>query len=155
MFSNLLGKNKEEASEDKEYLALVEKISKMNLTDMRVYVNNKLTSFEVSEDGLNEVMRKLVSKNSNEKRFIESDAMDSKIKKAFDLVILISTNKKVNLVTLELMQEFIVLYEDIIVKYDTDNKQIYDDKLKNALAYCLATVETLTEMNKKMSVLGE
>ena len=155
MFSNLLGKNKEEASEDKEHLALVEKISKMNLTDMRVYVNNKLTSFEVSEDGLSEVMRKLVSKDSNEKRFIQSDAMDSKIKKAFDLVILIATNKKVNLVTLELMQEFMVLYEDIIIKFDIDNKQIYDDKLKNALANCLATVETLTEMNRKMDVLGE
>lgn len=155
MFSNLLGKNKEEASEDKEHLALVEKISKMNLTDMRVYVNNKLTSYEVSEDGLNEVMRKLISKDSNKKRFIQSDAMDSKIKKAFDLVILIAVSKKVNLVTLELIQEFIALYEDIIIKFDTDNKQIYGDKLKNALANCLATVEILTQMNRKMGVLGE
>ena len=155
MFSNLLGKNKEEAGSDKEHLALVEKISKMNLTDMRVYVNNKLTSFEVSEDGLSEVMSKLISKDSNEKRFIESDTMDSKIKKAFDLVILISTNKNVNQVTLELIQEFIILYKDIITKYDTDNKQIYNDKLKNALANCLATVQTLTGMNRKMGVLGE
>ena len=79
MFSNLLGKNKEEASEDKEYLALVEKISKMNLTDMRSYVNNKLNDFAITQAGLVEVMKKLTARDEEtSKTYLQMDDMDSK-----------------------------------------------------------------------------
>ncbi len=154
MFNKILGKNKREINKSDNHLKIVEKISKMNLSDMRIYVNNKLNDFEITEDGLSEVMRRLISKDVNEKRFIESDAMDSKIKKAFDLVIIIASNKKITITTLEFIQEFIELYKDIITKFDQDNKQIYESKLKDALNGAIATISTMAEMNKKDKILG-
>jgi len=154
MFNKILGKNKREIKESGNHSKIVERISKMNLSDMRIYVNNKLNDFEITEDGLSEVMRRLISKDANEKRFIESDAMDSKIKKAFDLVIIIASNKKITITTLEFIQEFIELYKDIITKFDQDNKQIYESKLKDALNGAIATISTMAEMNKKDKILG-
>ncbi len=153
MFDKILGKNKEETNTKTSYNEIVNKISKMNLTDMRLYVNNKLTSFEISEDGLYEVMRRLVSKDDNNRRFIESDAMESKIKKAFDLVIIISKSKKINVKTTELIQQFIELYKDILHKYDTDNKEIYTSRLNDALANAIIMVNGKTDYKLKMKVL--
>ena len=153
MFGKILGKNKEETNTKTSYNEIVNKISKMNLTDMRLYVNNKLTSFEISEDGLYEVMRRLVSKDDNNRRFIESDAMESKIKKAFDLVIIISKSKKINVKTTELIQQFIELYKDILHKYDTDNKEIYTSRLNDALANAIIMVNGKTDYKLKMKVL--
>ena len=154
MFGKILGKNKAESGEDNDHKIIVEKISKMNLTDMRIYVNNKLSDFEITEDGLSEVMRRLISKDANEKRFIQSDAMDSKIKKAFDLVIIIAANKKITIITTELIQEFVELYKDIITKFDKDNKQIYESKLKDSLSGSITMISTMAEINRKTKVLG-
>ncbi len=154
MFGKILGKNKKESEQDIDTQVIIEKISKMNLVDMRVYVNDKLKDFEVCEDGLNEVMRRLISKSTQEKRYIESDAMDSKKKKAFDLVILVSKNKKVTIVTTELIQEFIKLYNDIIIKFDADNKQIYESKLKDSINSTIATITSKAEIDRKNKVLG-
>jgi len=155
MFNNILGKSKKESNEDSNCQEISEKISKMNLTDMRIYVNDKLNDFKVSEDGLSEIMRRLTSKNANGKRFIESDAMDSKIKKAFDLVILISKNKKMTIVTAELIQTFIEMYRDLIVKFDKDYKQIYASLLKDSLNNSIDIIASMAEINKKTKVLGK
>ena len=154
MFGNILGKKKEETNQNSENSKVIEKISKMNISEMKVYVNNKLKDFEICEDGLNEVMRRLISKDINEKRFIEMDAMDSKKKKAFDLVIVIATNKKVTVATTELIQEFITLYKDIIDAFDKQNKQIYASKLKDSIKVAITTIATMTEINRKNSILG-
>ena len=154
MFNKILGKNKREINESGNHSKIVERISKMNLSDMRIYVNNKLNDFEITEDGLSEVMRRLISKDANEKRFIESDAMDSKIKKAFDLVIIVSASRKITVVTTELIQEFILQYSDLIEKYDTDNKQIYGSKLNDGLAKSIASISEMAELKRKMGVLG-
>ena len=153
MFGNILGKSKKEEVENASNSEIVEKVSKMNLSDMRIYVNNKNSAFEICEEGLSVVMRRLISKDENSKRFIESDAMDSKIKKAFDLVLIITANKKMTKLTSELIEEFIVLYSDIIKKFDIDNKQIYADKLQKALINALTYIQTMAEVNKKINVL--
>ncbi len=155
MFGKILGKTKKETAGDSSHSEIVNKISKMNLTDMRIYVNNRLTNFEITEDGLCEILRKLISKDDNERRFIESDAMDSKIKKAFDLVIVIASSRKITVVATELIQEFIKLYEDLIVKFDTDNKQIYASKLNDALEKAISSVSEVAEFKRKMKVLGD
>ena len=116
MFNNILGKTKKEMNKDAGKSVLIEKISRMNLTDMRIYVNNQLNDFKIDEDGLNEVMRRLISKDEHDNRFIESDSMDIKKKKAFDLVILVASNKKITIIATELIQKFINLYNDIIIK---------------------------------------
>ncbi|MCD6172587.1 MAG: hypothetical protein J7J96_02225 [Sulfurimonas sp.] len=154
MFGKILGKNKKETDEDQEHFKIVEKVSKMNLSDMRIYVNNKLTDFEICEDGLNEVMRKLLLKDDKEQRFIEMDAMDSKKKKAFELVITIASSKKITIVTTELIQEFMELYKDIIDKFDKDNKQIYNSRLKDSITNAIGVISTMAEVNRKVKVLG-
>jgi len=158
MLSKLLGKKqtKKESQDDVQHELIVQKISKMNLTDMRAYINNKMLNFEVCEDGLVEVLQRLTTKNSEtSKRYIEIDDMDSKIKKGFDLVISIASHVKITVVAVEQIQEFIELYGDIITKYDRDHKQIYESRLKDSLSKAISNVGEMTELKRKMSVLGE
>jgi DNA repair ATPase RecN len=157
MFGSLLGRKKEEISqEDREYQRLVDKISKMNLTDMRLYVNNKIKDFEVSEDGLNEVINRLTTLDVKTKGYyLKIDDMDSKKKKAFDLVLMIAKHKKANLVTVELIQSFIDVYKDIIEKYDYDHKEIYKSRFEDALEIALANIAKKAEFKYKMNVLQE
>ncbi len=157
MFGNILGKKKSEKSaESVEHTELIEKISKMNLTDMRAYINNKVLNLEVDEDGLVEVLRRLTTKNTKtSKRYIEIDDMDSKIKKGFDLVINISSHAKITVVAVEHIQEFIELYTDIIDNFDRENKQIYASKLNDALAKSIANISEMANLKRKMNVLGK
>lgn len=96
MFSKMLGKIKNSSSdENREHRELVDKISKMNLTDMRTYINNRIPDLPVSEDGLSEILYRLLKVDEKtSKRYIEIDDMDSKIKKGLELVLSILSNKK-------------------------------------------------------------
>lgn len=156
MFSKLLGKkNSEEQAENKESAELAEKISKMNLTDMKSYVKNKIPNLEVTEEGLIEVMNRLITPDKNtSKRYIEADDMDSKIRNGFELVLTISDNRKMTIETIELMQKFIEVYHDIILKYDTDNKQIYGSRLKDAVNKAVINVGQMIELTEKAKILG-
>ena len=156
MFGNILGRKKEEISEeDKANTAVVERIAKMNLTDMRTYVKNRMKGFEPCEDGLVAVMNRLLTKNEDTlKRYIEIDDMDSKIKKGFELVLSVAEHKKVTVTSVEQIQEFITLYDDIILKFDTANKQIYSSRLNDALDKSLKTIETMAAINRKAEVLA-
>ena len=156
MFGNILGRKKEEISEeDKANTAVVERIAKMNLTDMRTYVKNRMKGFEPCEDGLVAIMNRLLTKNEDTlKRYIEIDDMDSKIKKGFELVLSVAEHKKVTVTSVEQIQEFITLYDDIILKFDTANKQIYSSRLNDALDKSLKTIETMAEINRKAEVLA-
>ena len=156
MFGNILGRKKEEISEeDRANSAVVERIAKMNLTDMRTYVKNRMKGFEPCEDGLVAVMNRLLTKNEDTlKRYIEIDDMDSKVKKGFELVLSVSEHKKVTVASVEQIQEFITLYDDIILKFDTANKQIYSSRLNDALDKSLKTIETMAEINRKAEVLA-
>ncbi|MEA2098731.1 MAG: hypothetical protein U9P72_01220 [Campylobacterota bacterium] len=151
MFNDILNKKKQE--KDEQCNDIKEKISKMNLSEMRVYVNDNLKSFALSECGLREIMSRLVSKDSASKRFIESDAMDSKIKKAFELVLLIASSKKMTVATTKLIENFISLYGDLIMKFDTDNRQIYDSKLKNSLILAIENVAKISVYKNKREIL--
>jgi len=157
MFGNILGRKKEDISkEDKANSEIESKILKMNLTDMRAYVKNNMGDFESCEDGLISVMARLNTLNEEtSKRYIELDDMDSKKKKGFDLVIVIAGHKKMTVTALEMIQKFIELYEDIIDKYDHDNKQIYKSKLNTALENAMKTIVAMNEVNEKAKVLGQ
>ncbi|WP_455757228.1 hypothetical protein [Sulfurimonas sp.] len=155
MFGKILKKNKEETQEDASIKELKEKISRMNLSDMRLYVNNKLKDFQVCEKGLKEVMKKIVLEDKNtSKRYLAIDDMDTKIKKAFDLVVIIGQNKKVTVRVAELMQEFSNVYADIILKYDTQHKEIYSSRLKDAVIKAIATVGQVSSIEERMDFLS-
>jgi len=152
MFGKILGRTKNDAT-TKEYSDLVIKIAQMNLTDMRAYVKNSISGLEPSEDGLIAIMERLLKQDANNKRYIESDDNDSKLKKAFDLVIAIAEHKKITVKVVEQIQSFIEVYAELIKKYDTDNKQIYASKLKNSLSKAINNITEISKLNKKMKIL--
>ena len=154
MFEKILGRKKDEVSNDKDYDELVQKISKMNLTEMRAYINNKAGDFKVTSDGLVEVLRRLTVVNeTTSKHYIEIDDMDVKIKKSFDLVISIASHKLITMAAVECIKDFIDTYIDIIKKYDRENKQIYESKLKDSLDLALANIGVMSKLKREMDFL--
>ena len=148
MFESLLGKKEQNSS-------LENKIYRMNLTEMRSYIKNNMTNIESSSDGLSLVMDKLITKNERtSKRYIQADDMDSKIKKAFELVLAIAIHKKITVHIVEQLQEFLAVYKDMIVKYDQENKDIYISRFKKALKQSIENIHSMSNLERKMNVLG-
>ncbi|WP_373001827.1 hypothetical protein [Sulfurimonas sp.] len=155
MFSKMLGKMKSSSSDNQENRELVDRISKMNLTDMRAYINNRVPNFPVNEEGLIEVLHKLLEVDEKtSKRYIDIDDNDSKIKKGFDLIISVLTNKKVTVTSIELVTEFLDKSRDIIQKYDKENKQIYCTKFKDSITLAIDNMNAKSELQRKMDFIG-
>jgi len=156
MFKSILGRKKEDiGKEDAAHAALSEKISKMNLTQMRSYVKGGLDDFPVTEDGLMELLTKLTTEDSKTKQYyLKADDMDSKKKKAFDLVLLIAKNKKINLVVIELIQKFCKVYKEIVDAYDREYKEIYASRFEDAINLGLTTINSKIALKNKMNVLS-
>ncbi len=154
MFGSFLGKKKD-TPRDKNSSDITLKVSKMNLTEMRSYVNNKIIDFEISEDGLIAVMKKLtVSDEKSSKTYLQIDDMDSKKKKGFDLVLIIANNRYISVESVELMQNFIEVYEELISKFDQDYKEIYSSRLTDAITLAIKNVNIQSELKRKEKVLG-
>jgi hypothetical protein len=152
MFKSILGKIKEKDKETHNELA--QKIMKMDLSEKKNYVNDRIESLPVSREGLIEVMNSLIKEDSKtKKRYIKMDDSDAKKKKGFDLVITISTHKYMTLPIIDLIQDFSEAYRDIIEKYDTDNKQTYEHKLKKAVSSAVNTVNTIAEIHNTNDLL--
>lgn len=153
MFGNFLGKDKK--SEDKTS-EVATRVSKMNLSEMRSFVNNKVTNLAISKDGLLEVMKKLTDVDEqNSKLYLQADDMDSKKKKGFDLVILVSKNIHISVEVVELLQKFTVVYAELIKVYDTEHKDIYASRLKDAIKLAIDNVNKYSALSRKTNVLGE
>ena len=145
MFSKLLGILNPKESE--EALRLQEKIAKMDLSEMRLYVNGKLDNFEVTEFGLNEIITKLISKNENTSNFyIAENDMDSKRKKVLDLLILVLENKNISVLVLETAQEFLEVYEEMIKMYDHENQDIYDKRIKKKISLAVDKINAKSDI---------
>ena len=156
MFRNILGKIKGQGSEDKAYKELVQKIAKMNLTDMKAYINNRVPGMGTSEEGLSEIMKKLLNVDEKtSKRYIDADDMDSKIKKGFDLVLALLINKKLTVLAIEQVDEFIKTYKEIIDNYDRKHKQIYSSRFKGALGKAVDNINLRAELSRKSKVIGQ
>lgn len=154
MFSKILGKITGGVfSNDKAYKELLRRISKMHLRDMKDYVRNKIPDMKIDEDGITEVMKKLVDKDEiTSQRYLIIDDMDSKIRKCMELVLIISESNHITVVAIEKIQEFIDVYEDIIKRYDTENKDIYASRLKKALSKGIDRVNAMVDMKRRMDV---
>lgn len=152
MFKKLFEKKEEKKEEDSD----LEKISKMNLSEMKLYVINRMENLHVTEDGILEVLKKLTTQNSETSEYyLKNDDMDSKIKKGFDLIITISKSSYININIIESIQKFIEIYDEIIKDYDIKYKEIYMSRLKDALNKSLSKMEEITNLRTKMNVLNE
>ena len=153
MFKKLLGKseNKSENSEKgfQEYL------SKIGISDMRTLLLGQVEKFPVDENMIIEILKKITHEDEKtNKRFLENNDTDIKLKKAFDTVITAASSKKVTVEAIELMQKFVLMYKDLIESFDTRNKQIYMHKLTKATELSINTVEQLTAYMNKMAVIN-
>jgi hypothetical protein len=155
MFGKILGKKENSTLSNKRDKEILEKVQKMTLTEMRDYLKNKILGFESCEQGVSAVMNRLITKDASSKRYIESDSMDSKIKKTFELVLIVASHRKVTVKIVEQIQEFIKIYHDLISKYDKENKQIYGSRLKEALTTSISNINKMAELNRKNTILGE
>jgi len=158
MFGKILGKKKKEHSSEDEKLKaeLKSKISKMNLTEMRSYVNNKLTSLPLCEDGLSAVIEKLAQPNEETKAmYLQLDDMDTKKRKAFELILLISKSQKITFKTVDLIQKFIETNAAVITKYDKEHKEIYSSRFSDAVELSLKNISEIAGLKVKMDILGE
>lgn len=157
MFGNLL-KRKETVQEkmDGPLQDIILKIDKMNLTEMHSYINNRIKDLEVSTDGLNLVLERLIRVDTTSKKsYIKSDDMDSKKKKAFDLVLTVMKKKIINIQTIELMQNFLIVYEELIAAYDKEHKDIYASRFNDAISSSVAMIELISGMENKLNILSE
>ena len=148
MLRKIFGKknSQQEESFDPE---LVEKISKMNLTDMRLYVKSE----EVDIDGLFLILKRLIDPNEKGEYYIKKDDMDSKKKTAFDLVLLIAQSKKISAKTLQAINRFVEVYSSIIKTYDNDHNEIYVERFKKGIESAVIDLQTLSHIHKKLDVL--
>lgn len=154
MFGNILGNSKDKELENDNSL-MINKVAKMNLTEMRSFVNNKVIDLGVSQEGLVEVMKRLtVINKTSSKYYIVTDDMDSKKKKGFELVLLVAKNIHMSADIVEQLQEFIVVYEELIHKYDTENKDIYISRFNDAISLAINNVNKQSELGRKANVLG-
>lgn len=155
MFSNMLGKMGISSSDkEKEHKELIERISNMNLTDMRSYINNKIPDLQVSEEGLVEILNKLLKvDDKTDKRYVDIEDMDSKIRKGLDLIVNILTNKKLSIEAIEVAIALYDASKEMIEKYDTDNKQIYMSKIREALNKAIENMALKSEIQRKMKVI--
>jgi len=123
--------NEKNVDDDKE---LVKAIQKMNLTDMKAYLNNK-TKKKANNRGLAEILRKIIEVNPTTKmRYINEGDDKSKIKKCFEIVLAISKNHIITNSTIELIVEFKDTYEDLIKNYDHDTKDIYFSRFTKSIS---------------------
>ena len=137
------------------YSKIAKRVERMNLIDMRIYVNNQVSKCPLSEEGLNEVMKKLISKDEKTlRRFIETDDMDSKIKKAFELVLLIGKNKKLTSLTVKFILDFMKIYIDIIRQYDTKNKEIYASRFVDIVNNSIQKFDEVTQEQSKIMLMN-
>ena len=154
LFTSILG-NIKDSKKESENEKLLEKIQKMDLADMRLYVNGKLNEYKVSEYGLSEIIKKLIYVNENtQHHFIQEDDQDSKKKKVFDLVLLILKNKKISIFVIELTQRFLDEYEEIIKNYYKENKQIYEKKIKESMSIGLDKINFRSDEADRMRTLS-
>lgn len=157
MLSKILGSKGSATSQEAcSHEELVQKVSKMNLTEMRSYVKNKILDFPISEDGIIEVINRVTIENEeSSQRYIKADDMDSKKKKAMDLVISILEHKMLTVKAIERAKNFMDVYAQIIVDYDQENKEIYYSKLKNAVVQSIGRIEARIDMTSKIDFINK
>jgi len=154
LFNSMLG-NVKDSKKESENEKLLKKIEKMDLGEMRLYVNGKFDEYKLSEYGLSEIVNKLKGINKNTSHYyLRDDDMDSKKKKVFDLILLILGSKKISINILELVQNFLEIYTDIIKKYDKENKQIYEKKIKKSISLTIDKINFKSDQADKMRTLN-
>ncbi len=153
MLSKLFGKKGSQEQENEELRELKEKIEKMNLSELSLYVKGKLEGLEVSEEGLVLVLQRLLAKINDERLFLDESDDDSKLKKAFDLIVYMAKQNRITPKAIELIVEFMRVYEKLIKEFDRKYKEIYEERLKHSVESAMQIIEAKIALQNKMNML--
>lgn len=110
-----------------------------------VYGHNKL--YRCSDAGMAAILERFI----NTDEFKIGD-MAEELKEGFDIVLAISRNHKITLLTTDLIYSFIKHFEDVIKSYDRQSAQTYLYKLKEAYKKSLELVEAKSDIEREISV---
>lgn len=146
----IFGKKSAKSDENSE---LKERIGKMNLTELTLYVKGKMEGFALSEEGLVAVLERLLSKINDERYFLDESDDDSKLKKAFELVLLCAKSNKITIKAMELIVKFENQYIKLIKGYDRKYKEIYEDRFKKAIQQATEIIEAKVALQNKMNMI--
>jgi uncharacterized protein YejL (UPF0352 family) len=91
---------------------------------------------------------------NTKKRYINERDDKSKIKRCFDIVLSILENHKTTSDIVELVIEFKNIFEDIIKKYDHENKEIYSSRFSDAIANAINNVTYKVKLETQLKVVG-
>jgi hypothetical protein len=150
MLKKFFAKSQEKKSELEE---LREKIFSMKLSDLILYIKGKMEGTPLTEEGVIFVLERLSAKINDKRYFLDNDDDDSKLKKAFDLVITISKSRQVSVKAMEQIAEFYKTYEKLIYEYDRRHKDIYSERIKKAVETAMMMIEGKAALKNKMQIL--
>ena len=145
---------KKSARNTQESEELKRRIERMNLNELTLYIKGRLESFDVTEDGIVMVLKRLVSKVNENRYFLDEDDDDSKLKKTFDLVLLCAGNSKVTFKAMEYIAEFAELYIKLIKEYDKKYIEIYQERFKKAIELSQEIIEAKIILENKMNMIN-
>jgi len=159
MFGKMFDKIKKskETTEDSQSI-YKDLVASWNITEMRAYLQNKNADFPMNVEGIDAIVERFAfqekpsDKFPKGKRLLELNDNDVRVKKAFDVVVLLSSNLLLSLEGVEKLEKFRMLHEDVIEQFDKRNAQTYNHKLKDAIAQAIVMVEAKKGLEKRLDV---
>jgi hypothetical protein len=133
-----------------------ELVSTWNLTQMHDYVMCKDEAHICNYVGFNAILDKFNNHKTKDKNYpngrreFESSDRPERLKKAFDLVIIISRHPRSKIKTMKGIEVFVKSYMDIIVKYDKDHGAEYKKKILRSFRQGLLNIEKKMQSKKRM-----
>ena len=132
---------------------LSQRIASMNLSDLNLYAKGKIEGLPPSEEGLSDVLKRLTSQLNENRYFLDESDDDSKLKKAFDLVLYIAKSKKITMDIVEKIVNFTQQYAKLIQVYDKKHKEIYAQRFKKAVEDAGKMLDMKVALQNKMNIL--
>lgn len=158
MFQEMFKKIKKTTKDDASDTVFKSLIATWTLTDIKTYLQNKNPEFPLTEHGLLIVLERFTTREKpsdkypNGKCEVELDDNDIRIKKAFDIILLVAKSSTLSMEGIEKMEAFREMHTDVIEKFDKNNAQTYEHKLKEAVANAIIMVETKKGIENSLNI---
>jgi len=136
----------------KQMQALVEK---WNLTQMHEYVMCKNEKYICNFVGFDAILHKFNNHKLEDKdypqgrREFEATDRPERIKKALDLVVLMTRHPRAKVRTMKSIQVFLKRYMDVIMTYDQENDKEYKKKILQSFRMGLLNLERQAQRKKR------
>lgn len=118
-------------------------VSSWDKKELQAYVYNHNKSYPCSDAGMAAILERFTECNE-----FQIGHMSEELKAGFDIVLSIARNKKITLLTTDLIFDFIKSFEEVIHNYDRQSAQTYYHKLINAYEKSIELVNAKIEIDR-------